>query len=365
MDLLNELEKNNMIFIYGNVYNGKFNQIKNEINDQYQIYEYDYIDFYYKKNWEKILEHMITKDNISFFFQKIKKKILIIKEVEIIEFTKIKNILKILGLKNKKIKNFIKIILIGSGQCIKQKKNLSFFKIIKYDNDENYEDNNKKKFLKKNNFKKKIYKNNFNNELYENLKKIFCGKMVKYMGDIYFNNKILLPLLIHENYKTFLKKNIKNQLNLRKSILEISKHILNIVEIDEYIYRNRQIYALNLYYKFACEHISYMINFYQIKKNPIDINMKYTKILIKNSIKSYNIKNYISIFNQIKIIHNFDYTYLNYIHKILLIHLTNNNINYYKEIKKIGYEKKDFIKIIRNSNEYYFIRQLEDLKNML
>ena len=69
-------------------------------------------------------------------------------------------------------------------------------------------------FLNKNNFNKDIYRsNNFNIELYDNVKKIFCDNLnISNFYDIYHNYKILLPLLIHENYK----KNFKKILKIRK-----------------------------------------------------------------------------------------------------------------------------------------------------
>jgi len=365
MDILNKLKHDNLIFIYGSIYSGKYTEIIKKTKE-YKIYEYDYLDFYYTNDWGEKLQSILNYDeNIDFFFEK-KKQMIIIKEVEIISFKKIKTILQILGLKKNKINLDIKIILIGSGKCIKQKKDLFFFKFIEY-NDQNYENINKNNFMKKNNFNKKLYVNNdFNIELYDNVKEVFSNNLnIDNYYDIYNNNKILLPLLIHENYKNFLNNNIKNKKNLKKCILEISDIMLFSEQIDEYIFNKHKWNLQKLYSIISCQHISYIMNHYQLKKKIIDIKIDYTRILTKNSIKSSNTKNYIEIFNKIKQIHNFDYTFIKFINKILLIHLTNNNDNYKKELINIGYNKTDFLKIIRNTKEFYYINNIEEIKKLI
>jgi hypothetical protein len=134
MDIKNILKDNNLIFIYGDVYSGKYELMK-KLKNKYAIYEYNYLDFYYNYDWEVKLQYILN--NNTNFFCKEKPKMLIIREIEIISCKKIKTILKILGLKKNKIKRDIKIILIGSGKCIKQKKDFCFFKQIEY-NDQNY-----------------------------------------------------------------------------------------------------------------------------------------------------------------------------------------------------------------------------------
>ena len=364
MDIKNILKNNNLIFIYGDVYSGKFKQLNEQLQDIYSIYEYNYLDFYYNYDWNKKLEYILN--NTSNFFYKKKPRILLIKEVEIIAFKKIKNILKILGLKKNKIKMDINIILIGSGKCIKQKKNFYFFKIIEY-NDKNYEYLKKMDFLKKNKFNKNVYKNNnFNIELYDNVKKVFCNNLnITNFYDIYHNSKILLPLLIHENYKNFLKINIKNQKNMKNCIIEISNNILFSEQIDEFIFNKHKWNLQNLYSIISCQYISYIINNYQLKTKKKDIKIEYTKILTKNSTKSSNMKNYVDIFNKIKPIHNFDYTFIKFINKILLIHLTNNKDNYNEHLIKLGYNKQDYLKIIRNTGEYYYINNINEIKKLI
>ena len=366
MNLLNKLNNNNLIFIYGSVYSGKHTKIIKELNNKYKIYEYDYLDFYYNNDWVKKLQPILNYyNNVNFFFEK-KQQMIIIKEIEIISFKKIKTILQILGLKKKKIKLDIKIVLIGSGKCIKQKKDLDFFEFVEC-NDKNFENINKIKFMKENDFNDNLCVNNdFNVELYVNVKKIFKENLsIDNFYDIYNNYKILLPLLIHENYKRFLSKNIKNQKNLRKCIIEISDVMLFSEQIDEYIFNKHKWNLQKLYSIISCQHISYIMNKYELKKKTFDIKMDYTRILTKNSTKSSNMKNYVEIFNKIKEIHNFDYTYIKFINKMLLVHLTNNNKNYYIELIKAGYDKKDFLKIIRNTNEFYYINKLTEIKKLI
>tara|TARA_B110001454_G_scaffold218174_2_gene245461 strand:+ start:431 stop:1522 length:1092 start_codon:yes stop_codon:yes gene_type:complete len=363
MNVINILNNNNLIFLYGSVYSGKYNLFK-DLYNLYSIYEYNYLDFYYNNDWNKKLEYILT--TTSNFFFKDKPKLLIIREVEIISFKKIKTVLKILGLKKNKITNDIKIILIGSGKCIKQKKDYDFFKLIEY-NDCNYEYLKKMKYLKKNNFNQNAYKhNNFNIELYDNVKKVFFNNLViENFYDIYHNYKILLPLLIHENYKNILKKNIKSQKNLKKCILKISDNILFSEQIDEYIFNRHKWNLQKIYSIISCQYISYIVNDFKLKTKRTDIKIEYTKILTKNSTKSSNMRNYINIFNKIMVIHNFDYTLIKFINKILLIHLTNNKVNYEKQLLNLGYIKNDFLKIIRNTNEYFYINNLDEIKKLI
>jgi len=364
MDILNILKNNKLIFIYGNIYSGKFNYLEKQLKETHSLYEYNYLDFYYKNDWEKELEYILNS-NDNFFF-KSKPKILIIKEVEVISFKKIKTILKILGLKKNKIKVDINVILIGSGKCIKQKKDYFFFKIIEYNN-KNYENLKKIEYMKKNNFNQETYKhNNFNMELYDNVKNIFFNNLnIENFNNIYNNYKILLPLLIHENYKIFLKKNIKNKKNLKNCIIKISENILFSEQIDEYIFNKHKWNLQKLCSIISCQYISHIINDYKLKTKRTDIKIEYTKILTKNSRKSSNTKNYIDIFNKVKPIHNFDYTFIKFINKILLIHLTNNKDNYTKHLLKLGYNKQDYLKIIRNTNEYYYINNISEIKKLI
>ena len=76
-------------------------------------------------------------------------------------------------------------------------------------------------------------------------------------------------------------------------------------------------------------------------------------------------KNYIDIFNKITPIHDFDYTFIKFLNKILLIYLTNDEDNYNKYLLELGYNKKDFSKIIRNTNEYYYINNINKIKKLI
>ena len=76
-------------------------------------------------------------------------------------------------------------------------------------------------------------------------------------------------------------------------------------------------------------------------------------------------KNYIDIFNKITPILYFDYTFIKFLNKILLIYLTNDEDNYNKYLLELGYNKKDFSKIIRNTNEYYYINNINKIKKLI
>ena len=66
MNIINILNNNNLIFLYGSVYSGKYNLFK-DLYNLYSIYEYNYLDFYYNNDWNKKLEYILTTTS-NFFF---------------------------------------------------------------------------------------------------------------------------------------------------------------------------------------------------------------------------------------------------------------------------------------------------------
>ena len=148
-------EKMKVLFVYGDVGIGKFKYIEDNIKENYNLNIFNYIDFLYKKDITHNITHTNNTNNVFFMLTKRKKPIIIIKEVEHIKTKLIINILKDINVKNikkKKNKINIPIILIGSGKCIKAKKDLDGYCEI-------YE------FKKEN---KEIIKNNIDNILKDN-----------------------------------------------------------------------------------------------------------------------------------------------------------------------------------------------------
>ena len=135
-----ETEQKKVLFIYGDVGTGKFNFLKENLSDEFKLNSFTYIDFLYAKDITKTIKNANNFNNVFFMMTKKKKPLIIIKEAEFIKTKTITNILKELNVKNiKKNKNKINvpIILIGSGQCIKTKKDLSgICKIVKFEKEE-------------------------------------------------------------------------------------------------------------------------------------------------------------------------------------------------------------------------------------
>jgi hypothetical protein len=316
------------LFVYGKTGNGKFTFLKNILKNYYSIKKYNYIDFLENKNINKLFEKK-NKNVLSQFINK-KDDIIIITELECLNIKNIKNIIKI-------IKS--PLILIGSGKCLKIKNELdSLCKVLHYNKD----------------FKHKTDKTI---ELYDNIKKILTEHESIDKVNYYYNlDKILFPLLIHENYKNYVIKNLKNKKDIYKCILEVSENIMFCDIINDYIFNNYLWNIQNLYSIIFCHYSSYIINKKYEKRKIIKYpKIEYTKILTKNSILFINFKQYKLILNNIKYNHNFDNMIINYITENILIYLLYDIENGIKYLLEYGFTKKDILKLIKFSNEYYFI----------
>lgn len=353
MNIKNIIREKKRVLIYGNIYNGKYTNVKTELKNEYDIIELCYIDFYYGKIESK-LEKLKNKNSLSFFLNT-KEKIIIIKEIEIINSKIVNDILK-------EYDN--KIILIGSGDCIKNVNNYDIYK-IKTTNSINYEIEKKKDYLKEKKIKIEENKNNINLELYQNINYIFNKKLNnKDIINMYNDEKILFPLLIHENYKNIIKEKSRNKKEMIDMILEISNIYTNFIKYENNMLVNHKWYLNDLISIYLCKYINELVlSRYEETKEIYKLN--YTRILTKNSIKSKNLKNYIEIFQKIKIIHNFDYLLIKYINKILIVNLKYNKELCKEQLEKLGYDKKDILKIIKNTNEYYFINEMKSIKKLI
>lgn len=352
IDIKNLVKIHNRLIIYGNVYNGKYTIVKETLREEYDLVELNYIDFYYN-NYELKLEKLNNKNSLSFFINT-KEKVILIREIEVINSKIINEILK-------KYKN--KVVLIGSGDCIKNINNYTIHK-IKTENKKNYEIIKKNKYLEEKNIKIYENHNNINLELYRNINYIFNKKLNdRDIINIYNDEKILFPLLIHENYKKIIMEKSKNKKEIIELIYEISNIYNKFIKYENNILINHKWYLNDIISLYLCKYINTKI-IEKYEENEEIYSLNYTRILTKNSIKSKNLKNFIDIFQKIKIVHNFDYLLIKYINKILIIYLKYNIQEYRNEIEKLGYEKNDILKIIKNSNEYYFINDIKNLKKI-
>ena len=162
---------------------------------------------------------------------------------------------------------------------------------------------------------------------------------------LYESEKVLLPLMIHENYlKKILNKTKDSWSNIITNIVNISDSLSRGDNIETSIYTDQNWYLQNIHGFYTCLNTSYWINNksqsskYMIE--PTDI--KFSSDLNKTSLKNINRKN---IINLSKIINNKSN------HEILMLnkicnHLIQNNME--NEIIKIlnGYNKDISIKEI-------------------
>ena len=122
---------------------------------------------------------------------------------------------------------------------------------------------------------------------------------------LYELEKVLLPLMIHENYpKKVLNKTKDKWGNIIKNIINISDSLSRGDNIETSIYTDQNWYLQNIHGFFTCLNTSYWIN----KKPPSQTNniidmsdIKFSSDLNKTSLKNINRKN---IINLSKIINN-------------------------------------------------------------
>jgi len=122
---------------------------------------------------------------------------------------------------------------------------------------------------------------------------------------LYESEKVLLPLMIHENYlKKVLNRNNDNWENIITNIIKVSDSLSRGDNIETSIYTDQNWYLQNIHGFYTCLNTSYHINMkgnmqstYKIESEDI----KFSSDLNKTSLKNINRKN---IINLSKIINN-------------------------------------------------------------
>jgi replication factor C subunit 1 len=187
-------------------------------------------------------------------------------------------------------------------------------------------------------FIEKSKEKNINIGLFDSTNKILNNYLdyettIKY----YETEKVLLPLMIHENY---LKKILSKSDNLWNNILNISESLSYGDNIETSIYTDQNWYLQNIHGFFTCLNTSYWINKETTSK--INNNIKFSSDLNKTSLKNINRKN---ILNLSKIINNKSNLEILMLNKICNYFIENNKDS---ELIKIlnGYGKEVGIKEI-------------------
>lgn len=178
------------------------------------------------------------------------------------------------------------------------------------------------KFLKYNN------KKELNLNILDITKMIINDYNFKKCSDYYNLNKVILPLLIYEN---FLNKISENYSKYNKSdILNVINKISNLLSIGDkletniYIEQNWYLQNIHGFITVVCSSF-YLNNFFKKKKNiNNNFNVVYSIDLNKTSLKNINKKNFINISGFIKNKTNNDILYIS---KFLIFLIKSNQFN--------------------------------------
>ena len=158
---------------------------------------------------------------------------------------------------------------------------------------------------------------------------------------LYRSEKVLLPLMIHENYQNKLKLNSEN--NLKDVLYKISKISDSISQgdnIETSIYTDQNWYLQNIHGFYTCVNSSFWIN----KNNDIKCNnVKFSSDLNKTSLKNINKKN---INNLLKVINKKSISEI-----LILTKISNFLIKNKRE--------KELIDILKNYNKDISIKEIE------
>jgi replication factor C subunit 1 len=147
---------------------------------------------------------------------------------------------------------------------------------------------------------------------------------------LYESEKVLLPLMIHENYiKKILNKCLDDWDDVLFNLVKISDSISRGDNIETSIYTDQNWYLQNIHGFYTCLNSSYWIN-KSNKNNKIDLNkIKFSSDLNKTSLKNINRKN---ITNLLKVIPNKSIYEILILNRICNSLILNNNDNYIIEL---------------------------------
>jgi hypothetical protein len=194
-------------------------------------------------------------------------------------------------------------------------------------------------------FIEKSRKKNIDIGLFESTEKILNNYLdYETIIKLYESEKVLLPLMIHENYlKKMLSSQTNNKLNdIIYNIVKISDSISRGDNIETSIYTDQNWYLQTIHGFYTCLNTSFWINKIDNNKKLNINNIKFSADLNKTSLKNINRKN---ILNLSKIINNKSNQEILMLNKICNYFIENNQEK--KLIDKLnGYNKDITIKEI-------------------
>lgn len=202
-------------------------------------------------------------------------------------------------------------------------------------------------FIDENNlytFMEKSRKKNIDTCLFDATNKILNNYLdYETIIKLYEFEKVLLPLMIHENYlRKILYKSKNDWSNTIYNLVKISDSISRGDNIETSIYTDQNWYLQNIHGFYTCLNTAYWINKY--KENKIDIeNIKFSSDLNKTSLKNINRKN---IANFLKILPN------KTIYDILILNKISNHLIATNDEQKL-------IEILSTYNKEVDIKDIE------
>ena len=376
---INEPSNNKPLLLTGSSGIGKTHIAKQILKDNgYHIHYFNALDFANKVYIQDSLRKILYCRNISFMTENYKQSSIIIDEIEGINSYSKKHLLSVINtVKENKVKR-IPIICIGSGSYFKNLNELiklciciTFVKpnktILLKKAKEIISTNklslNKKSIdyiikISQNDFRRLTHilyflsfgsytcksnlddnieslceivlqKNIKKSELYD-FTKILLSEKTSFDDALYFfdQEKVLLPLMIHQNYINYLNYrktiNSKNWINILKEISEIISYS---DKIGNYIY-NHHYWDLCSYYAYlSCYYPSSIITKYQMKSKNNMPEIQFTSILSRNSIERVRKNQYDILLRNIKNIDNyFDEQLISSISQKVLYYLLSNTL---------------------------------------
>jgi len=347
----------------------------------YHIHYFNALDFSNKAYVQDSLKKILYCRNISFMTSSFKRSSIIIDEIEGINSYSKKHLLSVINtVKENKVKK-IPIICIGSGSYFKNLNELiklctciNFSKPTKVQlskkakeiiekNDLNISKKSLDYILKvsQNDFRRLthiLYFLSFENistnldENIESLCKIVLQKNIKkselydftknllsertsFEDSLYFfdQEKVLLPLMIHQNYINYL--NFRKTIN-SKNWVPLLKEISDIISysdiIGNYIYNHHYWDLCDYYAYLSCYYPSYIITKYKMKSKKNLPDIEFTSILSRNSIERVRKNQYDLLLRNIKNVDNFfDEKLLRSISRKILHYLLSSSLTMIKE----------------------------------
>jgi replication factor C subunit 1 len=182
---------------------------------------------------------------------------------------------------------------------------------------------------------------------------------------LYEFEKVLLPLMIHENYlKKVLYKCNDEWANNLYNIVKISDSISRGDNIETSIYTDQNWYLQNIHGFYSCLNTSYWINKNNKNYKIVNNNIKFSSDLNKTSLKNINRKN---ISNLLKIIPNKSIYDIMILNKICNFLINNGNDKYLINIlsnysKDVSIKEIELCLKIDKTNEFKLLSSKEKKK---